>query len=223
VNTTPILGLPYPELADSVDVPRDVQALAEAVETQGTFIVGEMRQMLRRTIPAAWLLCDGRAVSRAQYAALYDEIGAWVGAGDGSSTFNLPDVAGRALVGAGAGAGLTARAVGTKWGVEAVVLSKAQLPAHNHGGASGSVDLTHTHTKPFEPGLGYVNAVQGSFAELVLGSGSSLAVRYDSATTGAADRSLVHGHSIANDGGGAGHDNTPPSFAAPVYIYAGAL
>lgn len=51
------------------------------------------------TIPVGWLLCDGSAVSRETYAALYSAIGATYGSGDGTSTFNLPDMRNRIAVG----------------------------------------------------------------------------------------------------------------------------
>lgn len=46
----------------------------------------------RRTTPRGWLLCDGSAVSRTDYAALYAVIGTTYGAGNGSTTFNLPNL-----------------------------------------------------------------------------------------------------------------------------------
>lgn len=49
--------------------------------------------------PQGWLICDGSAVSRTTYAALYAAIGTAFGAGDGSTTFNLPNAKGRMLVG----------------------------------------------------------------------------------------------------------------------------
>lgn len=51
------------------------------------------------TAPEGWLLCDGSAVSRATYATLFSAIGTSFGAGDGTSTFNLPDFRGRFLRG----------------------------------------------------------------------------------------------------------------------------
>lgn len=54
--------------------------------------------------PSGWLLCDGSAVSRTTYAALFAILSTTYGAGDGSTTFNLPDLRGRAPVGAGTGA-----------------------------------------------------------------------------------------------------------------------
>lgn len=51
------------------------------------------------TAPAGWLLCDGSAVSRTTYAGLFAVIGTWYGVGDGSTTFNLPDLRGRVVAG----------------------------------------------------------------------------------------------------------------------------
>lgn len=51
---------------------------------------------------AEWLLCDGSAISRATYATLFGRLGTAYGAGDGSTTFNLPDGRGRMFIGAGA-------------------------------------------------------------------------------------------------------------------------
>jgi microcystin-dependent protein len=53
--------------------------------------------------PTGWLLCSGSAVSRSTYADLFAAIGTTHGAGDGSTTFNLPNPAGRSIVGAGTG------------------------------------------------------------------------------------------------------------------------
>lgn len=53
------------------------------------------------TAPSGWLLCDGAAVSRTTYASLFSAIGTTFGAGDGSTTFNVPDFKGRTAVGVG--------------------------------------------------------------------------------------------------------------------------
>jgi microcystin-dependent protein len=90
------------------------------------------------TAPAGYLLCDGAAVSRTTYAALYSALGGasspW-GQGDGSTTFNVPDMRGRAPKGAGQGTGLTNRALGATTGTETHLLTSAEsgVPAHTHG------------------------------------------------------------------------------------------
>src|SRR5579872_3849736 len=94
--------------------------------------------------PAGWLLCYGQAVSRTTYAALFTAIGTTFGSGDGSTTFNLPDLRGRAAFGVdnmgGAaanrittgGSGISGSALGAVGGAEIVTLTVAQMPSHNH-------------------------------------------------------------------------------------------
>nr|WP_249208867.1 tail fiber protein [Magnetospirillum sulfuroxidans] len=83
--------------------------------------------------PAHWLICDGAVVSRTTYAALFTVLGATFGAGDGSTTFALPDLRGRAAIGAGLGTNLTNRTIGGKIGTETHILSIAEMPSHSHG------------------------------------------------------------------------------------------
>ena len=61
---------------------------------------GIMQMFAGNTIPAGWLLCDGSAISRTDYAKLFSAIGTTWGTGDGSTTFNLPNSIGRFAEGA---------------------------------------------------------------------------------------------------------------------------
>lgn len=97
---------------------------------------GIMQQFAGSTAPTGWLLCNGAAISRATYAALFAIIGTTYGAGDGSTTFNLPDLQNRVAVGAGGGKSLgttggaaSATPTGT---VGNTTLTLAQLPSHRH-------------------------------------------------------------------------------------------
>lgn len=95
-------------------------------------IPGEVIMYGSATIPTGWLECDGSAVSRSTYAALFAIIGTTWGAGDGSTTFNVPNLKGRAPVGRGTGSGLTARTLAAIGGEETHVLTDAEMPSHNH-------------------------------------------------------------------------------------------
>ena len=92
------------------------------------------------TAPSGWLACDGSEVSRLLYADLFAAIGTNYGAGDGTSTFNVPDMRGRVLVGAGSGSGLTPRYIGNEGGEEDHVLLGSEMPVHSH------TDAGHTHS-----------------------------------------------------------------------------
>lgn len=92
------------------------------------------------TAPTGFLLCDGTAVSRTTYAALYAALGGaaspW-GQGNGTTTFNVPDMRGRVTVGkAGAGTFFNLAAVG---GEETHTLIIGEMPSHDHGSSTSSV------------------------------------------------------------------------------------
>ncbi|MCR6633135.1 MAG: tail fiber protein [Magnetospirillum sp.] len=104
----------------------------QRLRIDGGGITGEVRMFAASTAPSGWLLCDGGAVSRTTYAALFATIGTVFGNGDGATTFNLPDLRGRAPIGVGQGIGLSDRSLGQKVGEEAHVLTVAELPSHDH-------------------------------------------------------------------------------------------
>lgn len=94
--------------------------------------VGSILLYAGSSAPVGWLFCDASAVSRTTYANLFAVLSTTFGVGDGSTTFNLPDLKGRAPIGVGTGSGLTARARANKVGVETHPLSTAEMPAHTH-------------------------------------------------------------------------------------------
>lgn len=105
--------------------------------------LGSIQEYAGASDPAdtSWLLCDGRAISRITYAALFDVTGTAFGSGDGTNTFNLPDHRGRASVGPdnmGTAAGVanripnSNRARGQSGGEERHVLTPAEGPIRNH-------------------------------------------------------------------------------------------
>ena len=63
---------------------------------------GDIKIISYATIPYGWHLCNGDAYSRTVYSALFDKIGVTYGSGNGTTTFNVPDVDQRFILGAGA-------------------------------------------------------------------------------------------------------------------------
>lgn len=101
--------------------------------------------------PSGYLICDGTAISRQTYAALFAAIGTTHGAGDGSTTFNLPDMQGRVAVGlAGATGHVDVKTAGNK---DAVVIGSRRM-THMHSrnggvtmtGANSSLSLTGSNS-----------------------------------------------------------------------------
>lgn len=192
---TPRLELPYPAETETPDVPRDIKALAEALDK----IIappGTLRLTAAVTLETGWLNCEGQAVSRTTYSALFAAIGTAYGEGDKSTTFNLPDYRERVPVGSGAG---TAR--GAKGGEATHVLSEAELASHGH------------HVIPFDMGGGELLTNGGDVvASAVAGSGQHVL----QATTNGGG--FWTGLVAQNAGGGGAHNNMQPYTASNVWI-----
>jgi len=70
-------------------------------ELSATNYIGDIKASLQSANHGNWLICDGQAVSRTTYADLFSLIGTNFGAGDGQTTFNVPDYRGKFLRGLG--------------------------------------------------------------------------------------------------------------------------
>tara|TARA_R100000808_G_scaffold4228_1_gene14080 strand:+ start:1279 stop:2145 length:867 start_codon:yes stop_codon:yes gene_type:complete len=91
-----------------------------------------------------WLICDGTAISRTTYSALFSLIGTTYGVGDGSNTFNVPDLRSRSPIGYNTASlsGRSTRAIAASGGEEAHQLSEGELEQHSHV----IPNTTHVHT-----------------------------------------------------------------------------
>lgn len=97
---------------------------------------GTIMYSLSLNMGDGWLLADGSEISRTDYSALFNAIGTRYGDGDGSTTFNLPDMRGRSPLGAGLGAlggTLTNRDINAQYvGAETHTLGLTEIPPHSH-------------------------------------------------------------------------------------------
>jgi microcystin-dependent protein len=158
-------------------------------------------------VPTGWILCNGAAISRATYAGLFGVISIMYGAGNGTTTFNVPDFRGRVSVGVDLAAGRIPSFSdrGISGGTETVTLDIANMPAHDHGGVTGTTD----------PAAQYLT--RNSYA--TASSGSTNSIWQDQAVANVTSDS--HSHTIASQGSGTAFSNVQPSLTINKIIYAG--
>lgn len=179
---------------------------------------GVSKETYQTVAPSGWLMQDGSAVSRTTYADLFAEIGVAHGAGNGTTTFNLPDSRGRVAVArdnmgvADAGRISSANTVGATGGAETVALSSSEMPVHNHTLAINN----HSHGDVIMPGTlgGTSQRLAGDYASgVTLGSTGRPVLEPNilgSISNAAYTQSVALAGSIGNAGNGAAHNNMQP-------------
>lgn len=107
--------------------------------------------------PRAWTLCAGQLLAISQYSAVFSLIGTIYG-GDGRTTFRLPDLRGRAPIGAGQSPGTSFHAQGAMQGSEYHTLSVLEMPVHNHSantqGLTVFIEASTTNASSATPATG---------------------------------------------------------------------
>lgn len=93
--------------------------------------VAEVRMVSFNFPPVGWAYCNGQLLPISQNTALFSLLGTNYG-GNGTSTFALPDLQGRAPMGNGDGPGLTPRSLGEQDGTPTVTLQQSEIPVHGH-------------------------------------------------------------------------------------------
>lgn len=156
--------------------------------------VGKIDMYAGATAPTGWLLCKGQAVSRTTYSALFAIIGTTYGAGNGSSTFNIPDMRNRVPVGAGdtynlndAGGSDTISYTpqSSDGNVGNHTITAAQIPSHNHGERSFSGTL-QIRQNTFYAASGFCSGAYSGISAApcsVSGSGQIVNVNFSNAHT----------------------------------------
>lgn len=168
-----------------------------------------------------WLVCDGRNVKRTAYKALFSAISDTFGAGDGSTTFTLPDLRGRVPAMTGTGPGLSNRRMGASTGTETHRLSTGEMPDHSHAGSTSN-DGSHTHTSSY-----YVYDRASAWACVYFSSPSNgecsngnRIIDFNPLTMNGGAHS--HTVTINSAGSGSAHSNMQPTlFVGNFFIYSG--
>ena len=165
--------------------PNDIARLADV---SSSVHVGVIVDFAGNIVPDGWLFCNGQAVSRFAFSALFAVIGTAYGAGDGVTTFNVPDLRGRVTAGVdnmgGAGSAnrlstINSTTIGGTGGTQSHALTAAELANHTHSGTTESSG-GHNHSG--------MTGVSGSHAH----SGMAVAAG-------------AHNHGGTVDGGDHGH------------------
>ena len=209
-----------------------VVGIGAAVPIPAIASVGEIRFYASvESLPAGFLVCNNAAISRSTYAALFNKIGTQWGAGDGSTTFNLPDLIDRTIRGGNTG--------GAKGGS-----ADAIIPTHGHTASSGTESADHSHTTDINhihsAANGDNNSGFASRGAYVIGGswgaaadGGATGGFWDFTATnwvdspylnrGSGGRSAAHTHTITvnNAGESATGKNWPPYGTVVPAIYAG--
>lgn len=185
--------------------------------------------------PTGYLFCDGSAISRTTYSALFTVISVDYGVGDGSTTFNLPDLRGRVaagkdnmdnIVGTGGGAasrltsgsaaGVDGSTLGASGGAQEHSLTAAQNGTHSHTAGSYSAvstgDHAHRTVAANDPGLSSVplgGSTDGIAASNTIGSADAyrLGGGVGSATIGSTSTTGAHSHTVSGTSSSSGSGN----------------
>lgn len=192
----------------------------------GTVPIATVVAYAGSTPPAGWVLCAGQTLSRSIYSLLFNRISTTYGAGNGTTTFNAPDLRGRGVFGldnmggTSAGritdgvSGISGTTLGASGGSQGVSLTLEQLAAHTHAAGSYTTGSAGAHTHSISnmsPG----NWPTGTSGPRHWRQGGT----YTTASAGA------HTHSITGSSGtaglGAAHQNMPPTVIMNYIIYTG--
>lgn len=200
--------------------------------------VGEIYMFAGSTPPAGFLLCDGSSISRTTYSGLFGVIGVSYGKGDGSTTFNIPELQGRVIVGAS-----TNHVLAETGGEEIHTLTSSEIPTHSHAvpshGHSSTIKATtpalnHSITQPTFTYTGPGNTANrvksgkaGFYGTTTTDATRSANLAISNHTAAACTKtggiSDCAAFDSASSGSGNGHNNMQPYTALNYIIYTGVM
>ena len=192
--------------------------------TVGAVPIGVVNPFAGSTAPSGWLLCAGQAVSRSQYSGLFAVISTTYGAGDGSTTFAVPDLRGRVAAGKDDMGGTAAsrltstvlsasNTLGATGGTQTHTLTSGEsgVPAHGHPTVVGNDSPDHSH--------GYT----GPTGAVGVAGGGVLVSTLSGTSTGGASARHTHSVTVNNNtaaNASSAHLNTQPTIVLNYIIKA---
>lgn len=171
-SLTPNYSLIKPGVADPTDqdlwggylntdmdiIDSTMKSISDSVGSPGDTPAGAIFPYAGTTEPSNYAFCYGQAVNRVTYSTLFTNIGTVYGIGDGTTTFNLPDIRGYVVAGrnnmggtgagrlTGTSGGVNGDTLGAGGGTQQTTLDISQMPNHSHtlvGGVGPSAGLTY--------------------------------------------------------------------------------
>jgi len=179
---------------------------------------GTINQTARATAPAGYLLCDGSAISRTTYSSLFDAIGTAYGVGNGSTTFNIPNLQGRVPVGRDS-AQTEFDTLGETGGAKTHTLTVTEMPSHTHTQNSHNhTQNSHNHSQNAHShstfnqiiglgGFGQASPIFGNAVTDVQTRNTDATTATNNATTATNQATTATNQ---NTGGGGAHNNLQP-------------
>lgn len=180
--------------------------------------MAEIRLFAGDFAPKTWSLCNGAQLAISTNQALFALLGTMYG-GNGTTTFALPDLRGRTVIGPGQGPGLSNYVEGQVLGTENVTLLLSNLPAHTHGATVAANTGTGTATLTGINDSGGQASPAGNFLGVDTGAGatsyasSGTPVAMNAGSISISNTSTAISVNVGGTGGSQPHTNLQPSLA----------
>ncbi len=174
--------------------------------------LGEIRPFANNFAPRGWILCNGQLLPIQRYSALFSLLGTYYG-GNGTTNFQLPNIAGTTLYSAGQGPGLQSYVQGENGGADAVAIVTTDMASHSHTFVADNAPVAVERGSETNTPAANVSFLANAYAK----SASAGNGVVNSFVTTAANATMAP-NMISPIGGGLPHENRAPFLTINYYI-----